>query len=205
MELKQAIESRVSVRSYKPDHVPFEDVKEIIRLGSLAPSVNNYQPWEFIAISNQDVKDKMAYLVTQELHKIPVKESRVSKNIISQVEWFSTFFENAPWVVAVCMKDYESVLEHGTELNHDQVNEQRNHPDLQSAGACIQNMLLGAVDKGYGACWMSAPLIAKDLLCKELEICEENQLIAFVTIGIPAKDPIPKPKQDIESMLRLIK
>ena len=50
MDLKQSIEKRTSIRNFTEEKVPVEDLKELVRRGALAPSVNNYQPWKFYAI-----------------------------------------------------------------------------------------------------------------------------------------------------------
>ena len=39
MEIKQAIEKRTSIRVYKQEPLPLEDLKEMVRLASLAPKV----------------------------------------------------------------------------------------------------------------------------------------------------------------------
>ncbi len=204
MELKQAIESRTSVRVYKKDPVPLEDLKEMIRLASLAPSVANSQPWTFVIVTNKPLLEDMARKVVRQLENIPENESRAAKNIKSQVEWFATFFQDAPALIAVAMERYESVLEKGVAMDHDEVNRIRNYPDFQSAGACIQNMLLAAVDMGYGACWLSAPMMAKDTLEKMLGLEEKFKLTAFVAVGKPENIPVKMPPRDVKEFIRII-
>ncbi len=204
MELQEAIEQRCSIRTYLKEEVAAKDLKEIARMGSLAPSVNNFQPWEFVIVTNNELKNKMARIVAKQLHKLPNNESRASTNILSQVEWYSTFFEDAPAVIALALTQYESILEKGSTVSHDKINELRNHPDIQSAGACIQNMLLAATDMGYGACWMSAPMIAAEELQNTLELPESSQLIAFIALGKPDRENKPKAKRDIDEMIRFI-
>jgi nitroreductase len=204
MELKQAIESRTSVRVYKKEPVPLEDLKEMIRLASLAPSVANSQPWTFVIVTNKTLLEDMARKVVRQLENIPENESRAAKNIKSQVEWFATFFQDAPALIAVAMEKYESVLEKGVLMDHDEVNRIRNYPDFQSAGACIQNMLLAAVDMGYGACWLSAPMMAKDTLEKMLGLEEKFKLTAFVAVGKPENIPVKMPPRDVKDFIRII-
>ena len=75
-----------------------------------------------------------------------------------------------------------------------------NYPDLQSAGAAMQNILLSAVELGYGACWMSSPLTAKTELEEILHIEDPWDLIAFVAIGksnVEAKQSNKKPIDEI--------
>ena len=106
--------------------------------------------------------------------------------------------------MVLLMEPYETVLEKGIEYSHDKINEIRNHPDMQMAGACVQNMLLTAVDLGYGACWMSGPLVAGNELERILGIEPPEFLVAFVSVGKPALKPRPKNKKPIESLFRLI-
>lgn len=204
MELKQAMESRTSVRVYKNEPVPVKDLKEIVRLGSLAPSVANFQPWKFIIVTKKQLLEDMARKVARHIENIPENESRAAKNIKSQVEWFATFFQDAPAVIGLAMEKYESVLEKGVTMDHEEINRQRNYPDIQSAGACIQNMLLAAVDMNYGACWLSAPMMVKETLEKMLGLDENFRLIAFIAVGKPGKIPVRKPVKDIEDAITII-
>lgn len=204
MDLKLAIEKRTSIRNFTDEKVPVEELKELVRMAGLAPSVNNYQPWKFIAITNKEILSEMAIKVADKIKTLPANESIAAKNVKSQVEWFATFFENAPAVIAMVMEDYESVLEKGVQLSHDEINKLRNFPDMQSAGAAIQNMLLSAVDMGYGACWLSAPMMAKESLEKILKVESPYHLIAFVAVGKPARDLQPKSKKPLDEIFKLI-
>jgi len=204
MELKLAIENRTSIRQFLPEPINLNDIKEMVRLASMAPSVNNYQPWKFIAITNKDLLTKMAKLVREKINALPDNDSKYSANVKKQVEFFATFFENAPALIAVCMDSYETVLEKGVSLSHDEINQMRNSPDLQSVGACIQNMLLAAVDLGYGACWMSAPMIAGVELEEMIGVTQPCRLISFVAVGKPAKPLSPREKKPLADMLRVI-
>lgn len=204
MDLKTAIETRASVRNFTSDAVPVETLRELVRRGSFAPSVNNYQPWRFIAITNKGVLAAMASAVSKRIHALPETESRMAKMVKAQVEFFATFFEHAPALIAVVLEPYETILEKGVDLPHDAINRQRSFPDMQSVGACIQNMLLSAPDLGLGACWMSAPLIARDDLQPLLGITEPQSLVAFVAVGKPAKPPVAKEKKSIDDIFTLI-
>jgi len=204
MELKQAIEKRASIRTFTDELVPVKELKELVRRAGLAPSVNNFQPWRFYAITNKQIMNKLATKVSEKIKQLPENRSIASKNVKSQVEWFATFFENAPAVIAMAMEDYESVLEKGVHLSHEEINKLRNFPDMQSAGAAIQNMLLSAVDLGYGACWLSAPMMAKEDLETILNIENPYHLIAFVAVGKASKDLQSKPKKSLDEIFLLI-
>ena len=55
-----AILNRKSVRSYSDKPVEDKIIKEILTAGMMAPSWVNVQPWHFIVVKNQAVKDKLS-------------------------------------------------------------------------------------------------------------------------------------------------
>jgi nitroreductase len=204
MELKKVIEQRTSVRSFKDETIPLENIKEMVRLAGLAPSVNNFQPWHFILIQNKGKLKELAELVSEKYKAFPVKNSKISQNVKNQVEWYSTFFKDAPALLVLVVDEYESVWEKGVDLSHEEINKMRNHPDIQSSGACIQNLLLAAVDMGYGACWLSGPMVAKAEIELLLGIQKPESLLSFVALGKPTKDFKPKEKMNLAEKLEII-
>jgi nitroreductase len=57
---------------------------------------------------------------------------------------------------------------------------------------------------GYGACWLSAPMMAKEDLEKIIGIEEPFHLMAFVAVGVPSKDIRPKSKKGLDEIFELI-
>jgi nitroreductase len=204
MELKAAIEGRTSIRVFTDQKVRMEDIREMVRVAGLAPSVNNYQPWRYIAILNKALLNKMADVVAAKIEELPASKSIAAKNIKSQVTWFSTFFKDAPVLLALVVKPYETVLETAVELTHDEINTIRNYPDIQSAGASIQNILLTAEDMGYGACWLSGPMFAKKEIEAMLNVKSPEKLLAFVVIGHPRSEHKPKVKPNLADSLEIV-
>ena len=188
MDLVTAIEKRASVREFSDEPVDINDIKEIIRLAGLAPSVDNYQPWKYFLISNRKLLDKMALAVTMEISKMPESSTRMAKHLKNQAAWFSTFFNRAPMLIALASQPYEPDLEKGVKIPHEELERIRNYPDLQSSGASIQNLLLAATSLGYGTCWMTGPLYAQEKIQELLGIQTPWRLISFVAIGKALKE-----------------
>lgn len=205
MELIHTIENRASVRSFTDEKVKTEDLKEMVRRAGLAPSINNTQPWKFIVVTRKSLLIKLAAAVSERINSLPVKDKDdENRSFLSRIEWYSTFFESAPALIAMVMKPSESMLEKGTDLSHDEIDRMRNHPDMQTAGAAIQNILLSAVDLGYGACWMSAPMVAKTALEALLDIRSPWHLVTFVAVGKPFGSPSRKKKKPLDEIIELI-
>lgn len=60
MDTLQTIRERRSVRRYKPEPIPNEDLTKIIEAGRLAPSAANRQPWRFILVTDPEQKAALA-------------------------------------------------------------------------------------------------------------------------------------------------
>jgi len=204
MELIDAIQGRASVRSFTSDAAKPEDLQEMVRRAGLAPSENNHQPWKFLAITNKELLENLAKSVTQKIREIPSIESKYAYLVKSQMELSATFFKKAPSVIVLLMTPSETIWEKGINIPHDELKKMHNYPDLQSAGAAIQNILLTAVDLGYGACWMSSPLTAKKELETLLGINAPWELIAFVAVGKPAQNVSLSNKKSLDEIFELI-
>lgn len=195
MELAALVEKRVSVRQFAPGAVPVEHVREMVRLAGLAPSPNNQQPWRFIAVTRKPLLQEMAGAVRSRLRALlPATLSEDARRAAQRVEWFSTFFADAPLVMAVVRRPYRSVIARaveGSALGAADINAMRGYPDVQSIGAAVEHLLLAATDLGYGSCWLSGPLVAREALEPMLGIAPPEQLAALATIGVPATPPQP--------------
>ena len=89
MDAIQAIKSRVSIRKYKNIPVPKEILTDIADCGRLAPSGYNRQPWIFVVVIDQDLRNK-----------------------ISQAAKYGEFIKEAGACIAVlCSKGEETMLE----------------------------------------------------------------------------------------------
>ena len=208
MELKDVIEKRASIRMFTDEKVPINDVKEMIRRAGLAPSINNSQPWKFITIINEEIIEQMGKIVQQKvLEYFPHENIKEKMMAQAKVLRFSSFFMDAPVIVAVEMSPYKTVIEEllkGRELSLENVNRLRNFPNIQSIGAAVENLILSAFDLGYGACWLSGLLIARNELEELLGITSPNTLAACVAIGeqreiIPQRD-----KKSFDEIFELI-
>jgi nitroreductase len=51
---------RRSIRRYRPDPVPDEMVEQLLEAGRWAPSASNRQPWEFIVVRDEAIRQQVA-------------------------------------------------------------------------------------------------------------------------------------------------
>jgi nitroreductase len=59
MSILDTIKERRSVRRYKPDPIPEEVVQRVLDAARLAPSGKNLQPWKFIVVRDESLKQRL--------------------------------------------------------------------------------------------------------------------------------------------------
>ncbi|ADY27079.1 NADH dehydrogenase [Deinococcus proteolyticus MRP] len=59
LSVKDAIETRRSIRRFVQEPMNQDDLREILRLASLAPTANNVQPTRFVVIQNKELQEKL--------------------------------------------------------------------------------------------------------------------------------------------------
>jgi len=58
--LLNLLKSRRSIRRYRPDPVPDEMVEQLLQAGRWAPSASNRQPWDFIVVRDEAIRQQVA-------------------------------------------------------------------------------------------------------------------------------------------------
>ncbi len=204
----EAIKKRRSIRKFKSDKIPKEDVYDIIYAATLAPSAHNKQMWRFIAISNKDILREMKRAIINEIEEVSNWSELKGAGVkVKGMRAYSTFFVKAPLVFAVLVKPYHSMIDEVLRLEglkKGQAELLRSQVEIQSVAAAVENLLLAATEKGYGTCWMCGPLIAAPALKKILKIEEPWRLMALVPMGIPDQELKPKIVKKIDEVLEFI-
>jgi coenzyme F420-0:L-glutamate ligase / coenzyme F420-1:gamma-L-glutamate ligase len=194
------IRTRRSIRKYQPTIVPTEILHNIIKAASYSPSAHNAQPWRFIAITGHEQKealaDAMAQVWLEDLERDHIPKNTRWATVNASMERFTS----APALIVCCisMEDMDS---------YPDVERQKNERDLavQSLSVAIQNLLLAAHAEGLGACWFCAPIFCKAAVREALDIPDEVEPQALITLGYPAENPKMPERHPVEAYAYLDK
>jgi len=188
------IKKRRSIRKYSARKVESDILREVLEAAGWAPSAHNAQPWRFIILINDDLKQELAEAMANAWRADMIKDGasiEIRENMATaSVERFT----HAPVLIVACltMKDM---------IKYADESRQKCERDLavQSLGAAIQNMLLVVHSKNLGACWFCAPLFCKDTVRKVLKIPEDVEPQALITFGYPAEKPSAPSRKPLQS------
>lgn len=182
-----AIQSRRSIRKFKPEPVTDEYLEKILLAGTLAPSGKNKQPWQFIVVRGEkrtEMIDQMQKGIDQQ-EGMGIQTGSARYTIKSMGQAPVTIFVINPTTDQPPF-DWETL-----ESNADVV-------DTQSIGAAIQNMLLAAQALGLGTLWICDIFYAYDALHAWLGI--DGQMIAAISLGYPDELPGPRPRKSVDEV-----
>jgi nitroreductase len=205
MSFVEAVEGRRSVRRYRPEPVPREDVERMVALAARAASAGNAQMWRFIAVQDRQVLQAMKRAVDERFDELTAwPELAGQGKELRAARAYATFFADAPLCVAVLCLPYASRMDRMLTLrgmSREERDRLRQRPELQSVGAAVQLLITAAHSMGCGGCWMSAPVVAAEGLEQVLGVEPPAQLVALVPIGRPAGAPRRSGRLPLEEIL----
>lgn len=205
------IYKRHSVRKFKDEVVPMNDLEEIIKAATFAPSGKNIQNWHFVIIKNKEKINEIVKVVEDKNAKIAAKivDENIRKVFIKSLK-YHTAFKNAPCLILVYAGIYSPTgFEELTAINEskDVIQELVNTaPGIQGVAAAMENLLLAAASLGYGTCWMTGMDYSSKEIGETINFkLEGYSLMALTPIGLPLEDqnksPLRKPVDEVITVI----
>ncbi|WP_122639531.1 nitroreductase family protein [Romboutsia sp. Marseille-P6047] len=211
MNVIEAIQARKSVRKFKDEVVPKEDILKMLELATEAPSPKHQQNWNFVVLTNREIINKMADIVTESHERLgQIAKTEKDRKIHMSVIKYYTCFRNAPAVVMVYGSEYK-MIEYKILKENDASQEVLDtlvspQSAAQGIGAAVENFLLAATEMGYGTCYMTGPTHAK----VEIEILigfdkPGFELMSMIALGVAEENTAPKPpRKPLEEVVTFI-
>ncbi|CEQ27175.1 nitroreductase family protein [Paraclostridium sordellii] len=166
------IYNRVSVRKYKNEAIPKEDIVEILKAGTYAPSGKNLQNWHFIVVSDVEKIKRISECVINKGNELikEVNDDKAKATFLKMLPYY-TVFKSAPVLILVYASEYPNteynILKLANKSDEYLQKALFSNPGIQNIGAAMENILLASSAMGYGTCWMTGPNFARNEI-KEL-------------------------------------
>ncbi len=218
MDIVEAIQSRKSIRGYKPDPVPKEVLREILDIAIQSPSAMNTQSWEITVVTgkaldnirqgNVEMMNSRATPNPEVPHKPfegKYRERQVGLAIQifnlmgiaredkeKRAEWMQRgyrFFD-APAAIILSMDKWldESML------------------NMLDIGAIMQTICLAAWNRGLGTCIEDQGVMFPQVIRKFTGIPESKRIMIGIAIGYPdwefPANKLESTRESLESVVR---
>jgi nitroreductase len=198
--LMDVVRSRMTVRAFDPSSaVPREDYEMILEAARHSPSGANAQPWHFIVITEQNLKDRiMEYFREEQVAraklkmKFPTPDYRGLATAPGMIVVASDF----RWVRAFPVLNDGSPLDRMYKENAERIL-------LQSVAAATMSAHLAAAALGYNVWWVTAigQQKAQAAMKPLLGIPEELSVLDIMCFGKPAKPPYKRWKKSLAEIV----
>ena len=193
LNIPDPIRTRRSIRCYLDRPVPHDLIDQLLEAATWAPSAHNRQPWRFAVITTQAAKDRLAERMGERLRADRLRDGDPIEAIERDVNRSRERIASAPVVIVACLSMID--MDHYPDERRNSI---EHTMAMQSVAASIQNLLLTAHDLGLGACWMCAPLFCPDVVRDALDLPNDWEAQALITIGYPADKGKPKGRIDFK-------
>lgn len=192
MDALDGIRTRRSLRQLDPRPVPHGLLDDLLALAVAAPAPHHTRPWRFVIVLPRSRERLCAALgaawradLERDGQPQPLIEKLLARSRRQIVE--------APALILACLT-HEGL--------RDWPDERRARDEWamaqQSAGAAMQNIMLGAHALGLASYWISAPLFAPEACSEALALPDGYVAQAFIVVGYgaagasPARRPSPR-------------
>jgi len=182
----EAINNRMSIRSYKPKPIPRDIINTIIEAGNQAPSSGReeegsmeflFQPWRFVVVEDPEFKQTLVQTT------LPFW-----KNMIESLK------EIHPEIYEIVMMQYEAMPEPKDMVYY-------SAPvilfvigpagDKVSCALACENIMIAATSLGLGSCYVGfgAMVTGNADVVQALELKDDERIYGPIVLGYPKDEP----------------
>jgi 5,6-dimethylbenzimidazole synthase len=176
--LYKVIYTRRDVRSFLPKPIPSDSLQNLLQAAHHGPSVGFMQPWNFIIVTSEEIKSRLAWAADKEKRALSIHyEDEKAENFLRlKIEGI----KEAP--VTICVT-CDPTRGGSHVLGRNSIPE----TDILSTACAIQNMWLAACAEGLAMGWVSfyKKNDVRDILC----IPPHIDPIALMSVGYTDQYP----------------
>jgi len=182
------MKNRRSIRKYSKDSVPLEKIYQVLEAGRYAPSGANMQPWIYIIVTDNELKEKIreeAEKIERNFHEKAPEQLKSWLNE-QKITPEKSFLTEAPALIVVAGSTKAPYW-------------------LESTWISIAYILLSAESQNLGT--LTYTPTETVFLNKLLNIPDDYHPVAILPIGNPAERPSPetRTRKPLEQMVHLNK
>lgn len=176
------IQGRRSIRRYTDRPVEPALIERILQAAIWAPSAHNRQPWRICVVMDSGQKARLSQAMADEWRGDLAQDNHSPAQIQARIDRSHARITGAGALILVCMSRAD--MDSYPDARRDTAEWVMT---IQSAALATQNLLLAAHHYGLGACWMCAPLFVADVVRQTLDLPEDWEPQALITLGYPAE------------------
>jgi len=195
IDLHNFLRTRRSIRRFKTDPVPDSVIQNILATATFAPSAHNRQPWRFVVIKTQEIKENLAEAMAIDFERDLTRDGLPLEKIQAQIKRSKERITSAPVAILLCldMSEMDSYPD-----------EKRGQAEqtmaVQSVAAAGMQLLLAVHAEGLGGVWACWVLFAQQTIQNALNLSESWEPQAMFFVGYPEIIPEVRERKSLDAV-----
>lgn len=161
MEFLELVKKRRSVRRYSRRPVPRDSIDRCLEAARLAPSTCNAQPWYFIVVDDEKLRNSLA------------------EDAFSGAHSMNSFAKEAPVLIVVVTERSSYIARVGGYFKGIQYS-------LLDIGIACEHLILQAAEEGLGTCWLG--WFNEKAIKKVLGLPKDKKIDVIISMGYPEEE-----------------
>ena len=205
VDLYEGIITTRAIRRYNDEPIHRSELEAILRAAQQGPSGGNIQPWQFLVITDAEVRSDLGEVYRHAYHRyeaVLLASRPPHRDGAAEATWNRTLAASrhlaehiggAPAIVVVLMPDIDMTL------TDDEGPLDIGTP-YASVYPAVQNLLLAARSMGIGGALTTVHRVRQDEVRSLLGVPDRFQTVALVPLGRPAGRFGVAPRRPVESV-----
>lgn len=192
MDVFEAMGTARAMRFFKPDPVPQELIDKVLWAATRASSPNNTQGWDFIVVTDADVRLRLGDLFkpfAERVKSMPVPDSAVDRRTLAGAHNLGANMGNFPCIIFVCGRNIYPA---------DNPRESFMYSAMYAAS---QNLIVAARALGLGAAFTTLQGMFDKQIREILNIPDEVYIGTTIPLGYPDGPTGPVSRKDVSEVV----
>ena len=196
-DIWETLYTQRAIRAWKTDPVPEELIWKVIEAGTKAPSGTNTQPWGFVVIQDDAIRQAISDQLheglkgneglQQMLEQGSQSAYKTTRLMLKGAQRLFTNLASAPVFIIPCLYQVSSPAPEGLLSG-------------SSIYGAVQNMLLAARALGLGTVMTTFQMAAEQILREQCNLPDDATPVALIPMGYPDAKFGPTTRKPVETV-----
>lgn len=196
-DIWETLYTQRAIRAWKTDPVPEELIWKVIEAGTKAPSGTNTQPWGFVVIQDDAIRQAISDQLheglkgneglQQMLEQGSQSADKTTRLMLKGAQRLFTNLASAPVFIIPCLYQVSSPAPEGLLSG-------------SSIYGAVQNMLLAARALGLGTVMTTFQMAAEQILRERCNLPDDATPVALIPMGYPDAKFGPTTRKPVETV-----
>ena len=196
-DIWETLYTQRAIRAWKTDPVPEELIWKVIEAGTKAPSGTNTQPWGFVVIQDDEIRQAISDQLheglkgneglQQMLEQGSQSADKTTRLMLKGAQRLFTNLASAPVFIIPCLYQVSSPAPEGLLSG-------------SSIYGAVQNMLLAARALGLGTVMTTFQMAAEQILREQCNLPDDATPVALIPMGYPDAKFGPTTRKPVETV-----